>query len=47
MPFATNKVLDSLNIKSELKNNSFLDGKKILSNTININELNILFKKIN
>jgi len=47
MPLSTNKVLDALNIKNELRNNSFLDGKKIITDTININELSILFKKIN
>ena len=47
IPIATNKVLDALNIKSGLRNNSFLDGKKIIPNTIKIKSLNILFKKIN
>ena len=47
IPLATNRVLDALNIKSELRNNSFLDGKKIIPNTINISDLNILFKKVN
>ena len=47
IPLATDKVLEALNIKSELRNNSFLDGKKIIPDKINIRQLNILFKKIN
>jgi len=47
IPLATDKVLEALNIKSELRNNSFLDGKKIIPDKINIRPLNILFKKIN
>ena len=47
IPMATNKVLEALNIKSEQRNNSFLDGKSLVPNTIKISELNILFKKIN
>ena len=47
IPLATDKVLEALNIKSELRNNSFLDGKKIIPDKINIRSLNILFKKIN
>ena len=47
IPISTNKVLDSLNIKPILRNNSFLDGKKIINDKINISPLNILFKKIN
>jgi len=47
IPLATDKVLEALNIKSELRNNSFLDGKKIIPDKINIHPLNILFKKIN
>ena len=47
IPLATDKVLEALNIKSELRNNSFLDGKKIIPDKINILPLNILFKKIN
>ena len=46
IPLATNKVLESLNIKTEFRNNSFLDGKKIFSKKIIVNNLNILFKKI-
>jgi len=46
IPISTNKVLDALKIKTELRNNSFLDGKKILPEKINIDPLNILFKKI-
>ncbi len=47
IPLATDKVLEALNIKSELRNNSFIDGKKIIPDKINIHPLNILFKKIN
>ena len=47
IPMASNKVLDSLNIKPENRNNSFLDGEKIIPNSINLSSLNILFKKIN
>ena len=47
IPLATDKVLEALSIKFELRNNSFLDGKKIIPDKINILSLNILFKKIN
>jgi len=47
IPLATDKVLEALNIKSELRINSFLDGKKIIPDKIDIRPLNILFKKIN
>ena len=47
IPNSTTKVLDALNIKPGLRNNSFLDDKKIIPDTINIKNLNILFKKIN
>ena len=47
LPIATTKVLDALKIDPKLRNNSFLDGKKIIPNKIDINSLNILFKKIN
>ena len=47
IPISTNKVLDALNIKSDQRNNSFLNGKKIIPNTVNLGSLNILFKKIN
>jgi len=46
IPNATTKVLHALKIKPGLKNLSFLDGKKILPDQIQINQLNILFKKI-
>ena len=46
IPNATSKVLDALNIKSELRNLSFLDGSNIFTNEIKIKELDILFKKI-
>ena len=46
MPKSTAKVLDALNIDPKDRNYSFLDGSKIISNQINISQLNILFKKI-
>ena len=46
IPIATEKVLEALNIKSESRNLSFLDGKNIFKEKIKINELEILFKKI-
>tara|TARA_Y100000590_G_scaffold129489_1_gene148036 strand:+ start:108 stop:1643 length:1536 start_codon:yes stop_codon:yes gene_type:complete len=46
IPEATNKVLDALNLKPELRNLSFLNGSNIFGNQIDIKSLNILFKKI-
>ena len=46
IPIASGKVLNALNINNELRNLSFLDDKKILSEEIIVNDLNILFKKI-
>ena len=46
IPESTNKVLNALNIKKDQKDLSFLDKKKIFPNDININDLDILFKKI-
>ena len=46
IPIATTKVLDALNVNSSERNLSFLDNKKILNDEVNINNLNILFKKI-
>jgi len=46
IPDSTSKVLDALNIKKELRNLSFLDGKALIENKIKINDLEILFKKI-
>ena len=46
IPNATLKVLTALNIKKDLINLSFLDGKDILPNQVSINKLDILFKKI-
>ena len=46
IPNSTSKVLDALNIKKELRNLSFLDGKNITSTKIKIKQLDILFKKI-
>ena len=47
IPEATTKVLSALQIDTTLRNLSFLDGEKIIPDEILINELNILFKKIN
>ena len=46
IPIATNKVLDSLSIKKNNRNLSFLDGKDLLGKKIEIKNLDILFKKI-
>ena len=46
IPLASTKVLDALNIKNDLRNNIFLDGKDIISDKIIIKNLNILFNKI-
>ena len=43
---STTKVLNALNIKTELRNLSFLNGTNILADQVKIKELNILFKKI-
>ena len=45
MPKATLKVLHALNIKNNLVNNNFLNGKNIFDEEIKIKELSILFKK--
>ena len=47
IPKATTKVLEALKINPKSKNLSFLDGKDLLSKEIAVNDLNILFKKIN
>ena len=46
IPEKSSRVLEALNIDDKLRNLSFLDGKKLLSNDIKIKELDILFKKI-
>ena len=46
IPIATSKVLDALNIKTELRNLSFIDGKNIIEDKVEIKKLDILFKKI-
>jgi len=46
IPDSTTKVLNALNIKKELRNLSFLDGKIIIPDDLEIKKLNILFKKI-
>tara|TARA_Y100000590_G_scaffold85333_1_gene95370 strand:- start:5388 stop:6926 length:1539 start_codon:yes stop_codon:yes gene_type:complete len=46
IPKATNKVLDALNLKNDLRNLSFLDGSSVLPSKIKTKNLEILFKKI-
>ena len=46
IPNASAKVLNELNINTELKNFSFLGGNNIIGDEIRIKDLNILFKKI-
>jgi len=46
IPKASTKVLDALNINTELRNFSFLGGNNIIGDEIRIKDLNILFKKI-
>ena len=46
IPNASAKVLNALNINTELKNFSFLEGKDLIPDIIKIKELDILFKKI-
>ena len=45
IPKKTSKVLDALNINTDLRNLAFLDGKILISGEIKINQLDILFKK--
>ena len=40
------QVLDAIRIENNHRNLSFLDGKNILPDRIEISDLNILFKKI-
>ena len=47
IPKATAKVLEALKINPKSTNLSFLDGKDLLSKKISVNDLSILFKKIN
>ena len=46
IPNASTKVMDALNINSTFRNYSFLDGKNIIADKIEIKKLDILFKKI-
>ena len=46
IPKASTKVLDALNINTELRNFSFLGGNNVIGDEIRIKDLNILFKKI-
>ena len=45
IPFASNKVLNALNLDAHKRNLSFLDGKDIFQKQIKISNLDILFKK--
>ena len=47
IPLASKKVLDSLNIKEDSRNLSFLDGNAVIPSEVNISNLDILFRKIN
>ena len=47
IPKATTNVFEALKINAKSKNLSFLDGKDLLSKEIAVNDLSILFKKIN
>ena len=46
IPGKSSKVLNALNINTELRNLTFLDGKNIIGDDIEIKKLDILFKKI-
>jgi len=46
IPIASSKVLDALNIKNKSRNLSFLNGSNLFTDKIEINQLDILFKKI-
>ena len=46
IPEKSSKVLNALNINTELRNLTFLDGKNIIGDDIEIKKLDILFKKI-
>jgi len=46
IPIATSKVLDSLNIPKKDRNLSFLDGKNVLQDLVEVKNLTILFKKV-
>jgi len=45
IPEKSSKVLDALNINTELRNLAFLDGKNVIDDEIKIKKLDILFKK--
>ena len=45
IPIATDKVLDALNIKKDLRKFSFVENEDIMPYEINLKDLNILFKK--
>ncbi len=46
IPTATSKVLDALSLKKDLRNLSFIDGKSIIGNEVEIKSFEILFKKV-
>ena len=45
IPNKSSKVLDALNVKTDKRNLSFLDGVNIFGEEIKIRSLDILFKK--
>ena len=47
IPNSSIKVLNALNIKKDHRNLKFLDGDKLLEDYVKINDMEILFKKIN
>ena len=46
IPEKSLKVLDALNINTDLRNLAFLDGRNVIGDEIKIEKLDILFKKI-
>ena len=47
IPIASTKVLEALNVDIKKRNLSFLDGENLLSDKVEISQLDILFKKNN
>ena len=47
IPLASSKVMDALNITEKSRNLTFLDGKNILPDKVKIQNLEILFNKVN
>ena len=46
IPEKSSKVLDALNIDKKLRNLSFIDNENVIPEKIEINNLDILFKKV-